>query len=190
MYPFECISDFIFAEDNITKCDVILIPGASHPQLAERAAYLFNQGMAEYILVSGYANPNIPEYSSEAEFIKVTAVKLGVPEDKIICENKASNTFENAEFSLKILNDLNFKIEKFIIVCKASHSRRALLTYRNIFPPNVEFLMSPVTEKTGLNKDNWFTNTKYIFKVMTEVEKIGKYFKDKSMLLHSIRDGI
>jgi hypothetical protein len=44
------ITDFIFVEDTITPCDVILVPGGSHPQLAEKAAELFKQDMAPYIL--------------------------------------------------------------------------------------------------------------------------------------------
>ena len=30
------ITDFIFVEDTISPCDVILVPGGSHPQLAEK----------------------------------------------------------------------------------------------------------------------------------------------------------
>jgi len=41
-YPFDCISDFMFFETGIKESDVILIPGASHPQLIERAAMLFH----------------------------------------------------------------------------------------------------------------------------------------------------
>lgn len=34
-YPFDCISDFMFFETEVKKSDVILIPGASHPQLID-----------------------------------------------------------------------------------------------------------------------------------------------------------
>lgn len=40
-YTFDCISEFIFAESNIKKSDVILIPGASQAQLMEKAAELY-----------------------------------------------------------------------------------------------------------------------------------------------------
>ncbi len=175
----DSITKFIFVEDDITPCDIILIPGGSHPQLAERAAYLYNQGKAKLILASGRANPNIPEFASEAEFLKSISVNMGVPNEKFICENEASHTFENAEFSLTMLNNMNLKHDRIILVCKAYHSRRSLLTYQYFFPKNTEFLVSPTTDKRGLHKDNWTTNPEYIEKVMGEVEKIGKYFKDK-----------
>ena len=179
----DCISDFIFVDDFIDSSDVILIPGGSHPQLAEKAASLYKQGMAPYILAIGHANPNIPNFSSEAEYLKSIAVNLGVPSEKFLCENKASHTFENAEFSFQMLKNRNIKADKIILVCKAYHSRRALFTYKYIFPANTEFLTASVVDKHGLCKNNWFTKPDYIFKVMSEVEKIGKYFKDKIPIL-------
>lgn len=179
IYDTKFITDFIFVENNITPCDAILVPGGSRPQLAEKAAELYRKGMAKYILFSGQANPKIPEYLSEAEYLKSVAVGLGVPADSIICENEASNTFENAKFSLKLLEEMNLNIDKTILVCKTFHSRRALLTYQYVFPKTTEFLVASIEDSRGLNKENWTTNDTFIKIVMTEVEKIGKYFNDK-----------
>jgi len=66
-FPFECISDFIFFETELGKADVILIPGASQPQLMERAAMLYHQGIAPFILPSGGANPHLE--TTEWEFL-------------------------------------------------------------------------------------------------------------------------
>lgn len=49
-YPFDCITDFIFVENEMFPCDIILIPGGSHPQLMEKAVELLENGMAKYIL--------------------------------------------------------------------------------------------------------------------------------------------
>jgi len=177
-YPFDCITDFIFAEDFVELSDVILVPGGSHPQLAARAAELYRQGMAGIILISGGHNPKIPDQPSEAAFLKQTAIRAGVPEDRILCEEKATNTFENALFSHDILKLHNISPRKIILVCKAFHARRALLTYQKTFPKDTRFLVSPVTDNNGITKNNWFTDQAYIDKVMLEVEKIGIYFRD------------
>ena len=176
---FNAITEFIFVDDAITTCDVILVPGGSHPQLAERAAELYKRGMAGCILFSGRANPHIPEFSSEAEYLKSIAVGLGVPSKHLLCEDKAAHTFENAEFSLSTLMQMKIRAKKIILICKAFHSRRALMTYQYVFPKNTFFLVSPVTDKRGLNKDNWTSKQEHVDVVMSEVEKIGKYFKDK-----------
>jgi len=49
-YPFDCITDFMFFETGIGKSDVILVPGGSQPQLMEKAAALYHEGIAPYIL--------------------------------------------------------------------------------------------------------------------------------------------
>ena len=173
------ITNFIFVETDISPCEVILVPGGSRPQLAEKATEIYKKGMAKYILFSGRANPKIPEFLSEAEYLKSVAVSLGVPAEKIICENEAAHTFENAEFSLALLKKMNINIDKVILVCKAFHSRRALLTYQYTFPKDTEILVSTTVDNRGLNKANWITKDEYVKIVMGEVEKIGKYFWDK-----------
>jgi len=85
-YPFDCISEFIFVEPNIGESDIILIPGASQHQLMEKAAELYHQGLAQYILPSGGENSNLVDYKSEWEFLKTIGANLGVPENIILKE--------------------------------------------------------------------------------------------------------
>ena len=179
------ITDFIFVENSIAPCEVILVPGGSRPQLAEKAAELYNAGMAKVILFSGHVNWRIPEYSSEAEYLKSIAVSLGVPADSIICDHEAAHTLQNAEFSLAILRKMNFKLDKFILVCKAFHSRRALLSYQCVFPKTTKFFVATTEDNQSPQRDTWATEDKHIKRVMSEVEKIGKYFSDKI----SLKDG-
>lgn len=178
-YPFDCISKFIFAETDVEKADVILIPGSSRPQLIERAVELYNRGFAPYILPSGGVNNNLSHYETEWEYLKTMGIQLGVPEKAILKEDKAQNTFENARFSWNVLQTLDIPIRNVILVCKAYHSRRALLTYKSIFPSNINFYVSTIIDKRGISKDNWFLNEDSISIVMNEVVKIGSYFEDK-----------
>ena len=179
IHHVDFITDFIFVENILSPCDIILVLGGSHRQLAQKAAELYQKGLAKYILFSGQKNPNIAEDISEAEWLKAIAVNLGVPAGQILCENKAAHTFENAEFSLNLLEEKSLKFDKVMLVCKAYHSRRSLLTYQYIFPENTKFLVAPTVDKRGLNRESWTMKEEHIGKVMGEVEKIGKYFKDK-----------
>lgn len=176
--PFDCISDLVFVKTEIQPADIILVPGGSHPELLmEKAAELYKQGLAPFILPSGHFNPKMPEYSSEWEFLKSLGVKLGVPEDKILKEDQARHTFENAEFSWRVINENKLSVKKVILVCKAYHSRRALLTYQSIFPKDIEFFVASVPGKKEIRKDNWFMDEEKIKIVMGEVVKIGTYFE-------------
>lgn len=164
-----------FFETEIKKSDVILIPGASHPQLDEPAAMLFHQGIAPYILPSGGATPHVE--TTEWEFLQKLGVSLGVPTEVILKEDKAINTFENARLSLKILQQRGIQPKNVVLVCKNYHARRALLTYQFVFPRDTVFFVSPVIDKTGTSKDNWFLDENKISYVMNELEKVGKYFR-------------
>jgi len=176
-YPFECITELVFVKTEIKSADIILVPGGSHPQLMEKAAELYNQGLAPYILPSGHYNPKIPDYNSEWEFLKSIGVKLGVPEQRILKEDQAAHTFENAEFSWKVIKENNITVKKAILVCKAYHSRRALLTYQTVFPKDIEFYVAYVPDKKNIQEDNWFLEEEKISTVMSEVVKIGRYFE-------------
>ena len=174
--PFDCITDFIFVETEISSADVILIPGANHPQLMEKAVELYKEGLAPYILPSGGYKPHVG--TTEWEYLRNIAIEKGIPEEAILKEDKAQHTLENARFSLEILKEKGIPINKAIIVCKAGHSRRALLCYQHEFLKEVEFIVAPVVDRYGITKDNWFLSEVGISRIMTEVQKIGKYFGD------------
>jgi uncharacterized SAM-binding protein YcdF (DUF218 family) len=174
-YPFDCISDFMFFETELQHSDVILVPGASHPQLMERAAMLYHQGFAPFILPSGGSTPHVEK--TEWEFLKNIGISLGVPPEAILKEDQATNTFENARFSLDIIQKRGITPSRVILVCKNYHARRALLTYQFTFPSDTIFYVSPVIDKTGVEKDNWFQDENKINYVMNELEKVGKYFR-------------
>lgn len=175
---FEGISDFIFMEDPIEKADIILVPGASQRYQMEKAAELYHQGYADYILPSGRFNHKIPEHKSESHFLRDIAIQLGVPEEAILLEEYAAHTFENAQFSHELCKEKNIDVKKAIIVCKNFHSRRAYLTYKISFPIGTEFIVQPVMDKRGLTKDNWVESDEHRRLIMGEVNKIGLYFKD------------
>lgn len=78
------------------------------------------------ILVSGgrvYKN-----ISDEATIMKRFLIDLGVPEDKIIVEDRSRDTMESARFSKVLCNEKGFK--RPLLVTSAYHMRRAILSFR------------------------------------------------------------
>ncbi|UFT98405.1 YdcF family protein [Radiobacillus kanasensis] len=175
--PFDCITEFIFVEHEPVFSDVILIPGSDHQEMMIKAADLFHKGFAPYMLPSGGTNPHMN--TTEWDFLRKIAVERGVPEACILKEDKAQHTIENAHFSLDVLRKKEIRPSKAIIVCKAGHARRALLSYQAEFPRETEFVVCPVVDKFGITKENWFLSDIGISRVMSEVEKIGQYFSDR-----------
>jgi uncharacterized SAM-binding protein YcdF (DUF218 family) len=174
VYPFTCITDFIFVETELSTADIILVPGGSHPQQMEKAAHLYNEGYASYLLPSGGYNSKINEI--EWQFFREIGMKLGVPEEAILKEEKAKNTFDNARYSWAVIQSHGLNIKNVILVCKAQHARRALMTYQTVFPKSIKFMVAPVIDNRQITRENWFLDEEKIKIVMKEVEKIGCYF--------------
>lgn len=173
-YPFRCITDFVFVQTEIQPADIILVPGGSYPQQIEKAAELYHQGMAPYILPSGGYNSYINEV--EWVYMRRIALELGIPEDAILKEDQAKNTFDNAIYSWEVIKSMKIKVKSAIMVCKGQHSRRALLSYQTAFPQEIKFMVTTVMDDRVISEENWFLKEEKIKLVMIEVEKIGRYF--------------
>ncbi len=183
-YSFDCITDFIFACDELSKADVILIPWGIRKQLIEKAVELYNDWYAPLILPSGGKWKKLTkmiksgkvDFESEWEYLKNIAVSLWVFEKNVLKEDQAIHTFDNARLSLRVLLKEKIDVKKVILVSKAHHARRALLTYQTEFPQDVEFMVCPIVDDRNVSRDNWFLEKEKIDIVMKEVEKIWKYF--------------
>lgn len=185
------ITEFIFVESDIStieEVDIIFIPGSSKYQLPELVAELYKQGLSKLVIPAGkyssknntFAIKNVKGtnyegfYETDWGFCKEVLIKNGVPCEAILKEEESMNTYENALFSKKILEENHLEVNKAILVCQAFHARRALMTYSVVFP-NIEFYVCPVITQ-GITKDNWFESEYGIKRVLGEVEKCGKYF--------------
>ncbi len=131
---FQSITDFIYAETQIERSDIIIIPGSSRTELIKEAALLYHDGFAPYILITG--GPNSKLSQTEAKYLKEIGLSLGVPETAIFIEECASNTYENAKNALISLKEKKLAYSKIILVTKPSHARRVLLTFSMVFQKN------------------------------------------------------
>lgn len=184
------ISNFIFVEDELQKADIIFIPGGSYAEIAEKAAELWSDGYAPFILPSGkygklrgyFPGPISKsqvynkKYETEWEFLKAVLIINGVDEKAVLKEDRATFTYENALFSKSVTDDLHMDIKRAIICCKSFHARRCLMYYEMVYP-NTEFVMCP-SDIRGISKENWFKSEDGINKVLAEVERCGSQFRE------------
>ena len=182
------ISDFIFAEDVLEKADVIFIPGGSYPELPERAASLWREGYAPYLVPSGkfsvtcgkfmgvksmadiYGN----DYATECELYRDVLLRRGVDQSSILEEDRAEYTAQNARFSRVLLDEKGIRPQKAILCCKAYHARRSLMYYQLSFP-DTQFMVAPVAVG-GLTRENWYRTEAGFKKVLGELTRLGPQF--------------
>ena len=176
---FDCITDFIFREDKPEKADVIFVPGGNYPEAALRAAQLYGEGYAPFVLPSGrYSILNgkfeSDNFATEWEYLNDILINHGVPQQAVLKEDQATYTYENAIYSRKNLEDERIRVTTAILCCQAFHARRSLMYYQEQFP-QVRILVCPVVTR-GISRDTWYLTEQGIDTVLGEMERCGGQF--------------
>ncbi len=132
------IWDYHRLNHTVEKSDCIFVLGSHDLRVAERGAQLFLEGWAPLILFSGGLGNLTREIWTESEadkFAKI-AISRGVPEEKILIENKSTNTGENIRFGFELLKAKNILPGRMILVQKPYMERRTYATFMRQWPGN------------------------------------------------------
>ena len=162
----------------VKKADCILVLGSHDTRVAKRGAELFLKGFAPLIIFSGKLGELTENRfkRSEAETFAKIARKMGVPKNKIIIENKSSNTGENIIFTKRLLKKLKLYPKSFIIVQKPYMERRVYATFKKLWTGKRFYVTSPkITYEKYPNK---VLSKKEILNVMTgDLQRLKIYPK-------------
>ncbi len=139
------IWNYLRIDDKLVKADLILALGSVDTRVAERATDLFLKGYAPLLIFSGgLGRVTTGSFSKpEAELFADIAMAAGVPSNKIIIENKSSNTGDNIAFSFKAIEEQGIKAGTIILVTKPYMERRAYATLKKQFPDQNVLVTSP-----------------------------------------------
>ncbi len=132
-------------DHELSKADVILVLCSHDTIVAERGAQLFLEGWAPLLVFAGGLGSITGRVWSEPEadqFARI-AISLGVPREKILVENKSTNTGENVLFTRRLLADRKLDPQKFIVVQKPYMERRSYATFRKLWPEKDVIVTSP-----------------------------------------------
>ena len=137
--------DYHHLNHKLQKADCIFVLGSHDTRVAEYAADLFLKGYAPYIIFSGGLGNLTKDtfLKPEANIFADIAVKRGVSPEKILIENKSTNTGENVEFTKKLLDEKGLKFDIFILVQKPYMERRTFATFKKVWPEKNFIVTSP-----------------------------------------------
>ena len=123
----------------LEQADVIVGFGCYDEDIPRRCAELFHAGIAPYVCFSGGLGRNTSGIwsKSEAERFAAIAMAEGVPEERIILENKSTNSAENLLFTPKVLAEAGVKAERIIAVHKPYMEKR-LWAAMQVYWPDVQ----------------------------------------------------
>lgn len=136
---FNKVAEGLIREDGIVKADVIVAMAGDHRCNREkRAAELYHQGWADYVVVGGVS------YAwgfHTGEAARKYVMGLGVPGEKISMISDTLNTRAEARALDDLMRERGWK--SAIVVTSAFHSRRATYTIERAAPSR-SFYSSPV----------------------------------------------
>lgn len=140
-----CLWDYHHMHHSPEQADAILALGSHDLRVATRAAELYQEGLAPYIIFSGGLG-NLTSgiwKEPEADQFAAIAIKQGVPANKIFIENRSTNTGENILFTQVLLKEKGMDPQKLIVVQKPYMERRTFATVKKIWPDKQIIVTSP-----------------------------------------------
>jgi uncharacterized SAM-binding protein YcdF (DUF218 family) len=149
MDPIDALAEKVWRyhlmNHRLVKADAILVLCSHDKLVAERGAQLFLEGWAPLLILSGGLGAITKTIWSEPEadqFARI-ALEMGVPEGKILVENRSTNTGENVLFTKQLLVEKGLSPQSFILVQKPYMERRSYATFRQMWPEKDIVVTSP-----------------------------------------------
>jgi uncharacterized SAM-binding protein YcdF (DUF218 family) len=129
----------------LSPADVILVLCSHDKAVATRGGDLFLEGWAPLLIFSGGLGSITKHLWDEPEanqFAEI-AVRMGVPREQILIENRSTNTGENVLFTKQLLINNGIDPRTFIVVQKPYMERRSYATFRRLWPEKHLLVTSP-----------------------------------------------
>jgi uncharacterized SAM-binding protein YcdF (DUF218 family) len=129
----------------LSPADAIMVLCSHDTRVAERGAELFLQGLAPLLIFSGGLGSITRQLmkTPEAEVFADIAHQVGVPRDRMIVENRSTNTGENVAFTRQLLAERGLDLRRFILVQKPYMERRTFATFKKVWPGPSVVVTSP-----------------------------------------------
>lgn len=130
LWEYHCLNH------ELVPTDVGIGLGSHDLGVATRTAELYHAGYFARIVFTGANAPTTVQRfpRGEAVHYREHAGELGVPDEAILVEPKATNTGENIEFTRRALHDAGVHTRSITLVSRPYQQRRASATCRKLWP--------------------------------------------------------
>lgn len=153
------VYDETYLAPSSDSADVAFVFGAENDLARIKRAYeLYSNQMVKKILVSGGVSRfNTDKDSPEVNFLAQQLLDWGVKKADLIIESEATNTTENAEFSIAKLKKLGYNINslKFIVISSDFHIKRCATSLIKTLKDNRTNVYCSPTAHPTVTRENW-----------------------------------
>jgi uncharacterized SAM-binding protein YcdF (DUF218 family) len=141
----EKIWDYHQLNHELAHADAVLVLCSHDTTVAARGAELSLAGWAPLLIFSGGLGAITSRLwrEPEADQFAAIAIRMGVPRDRILVENRSTNTGENVLFTRALLLERGIDPQSFILVQKPYMERRSYATFRRHWPEKDVLVTSP-----------------------------------------------
>lgn len=196
MYPspnIKAVTEFIFIgepAENLEPSDLVIVLGNHIMDLMMgEVADLYASGRITKdatIILSGANGDMTAGQPAECDQMYDAAVKkYGMPKELFIKEPKATNAYLNMVYAKEIIEEKGgmAAFSRILVVGNSFLLRRVSMYAAKLGFPTERMQYFGVWDKEGRNigPDSWWTSEVAVNRVMAEVERIGKYYKDGNM---------
>jgi len=139
------IWDYHHLNHQLAHADAILVLCSHDRIVATRGAELYLQGWAPLLIFAGGHGAITRQlwHEPEADQFAAIALEMGVAEDRILVENRSTNTGENVLFTKRLLAEKGLNPGTFIVVQKPYMERRSYATFKKVWPEKNLLVTSP-----------------------------------------------
>ena len=132
----QIIWDYHHLHHSLHSADCIMVLGNTDRRTIQRGIEAYKEGWSEQMIISGGLGKITSKIwnQPEAEIFAKIAIEQGVPSDKILLENKSTNTGDNVRFTRALLQEKGLDYHSFLVVTKPYMERRAYATFKKVWP--------------------------------------------------------
>jgi uncharacterized SAM-binding protein YcdF (DUF218 family) len=141
----QTIWDYHHLDHQLAPADAVLVLCSHDKAVAKRGAELFLQELAPLLIFAGGLGVITQRLwnEPEADQFAAIAVEMGVPRERILVENRSTNTGENVLFTKRLLAAKGIDPQTFIVVQKPYMERRSYATFKKVWPEKDLRVTSP-----------------------------------------------
>ncbi len=164
-------------------CDCIAVLAGDTPSRLMEGIELYLRDVGAQMVITQEPEPRVAPIfrrlgitlPSDPQFIKNTAVRLGVsPEEIFFIDEPVTSTYQEAE-AVKRYMKKNGK-KSVVLVTSPYHTRRALYIFRRVLgPEGIDVFVRP-TKYDGFDPDKWWMDRRQARNTVFEFQKLVLYY--------------
>ena len=177
------LGGYLIVEHPPKRSDLIVCLGGGNIERGLATAEAFEKGLGRWIFLSREALPDGYKYlqgkgvsyPQSIDLLISLLGDLGVPPSAFIVPDKpVKSTFDEANAVKRLSKERGYR--SLILITSPTHSRRAWLTYREVFGGGgVRIIMRP-SHYSDFHPEDWWKKRRYIRQVIIEYRKLIFYF--------------